>query len=273
MGEGSVRVGDIDVAYRIHGERGFPLVKIVGYTATMDASDPDLVEALSKRFRVLTFDNRGMGGTTAGTAPFSIGQFARDTVGLMDALGMSRAHLFGISMGGFIAQELTLENPSRVAALVLLNTSCGGFDSIPVSTTAIEQLGDFSVGAEERLDRVTRLLCPADWLEGHEAELREKLLRGSRPPDQESVKKQGEAMLGWRGSCERLPGLKAPTLVITGSQDAVIHPGNSVTIAGLIPGARLVQFDGAGHGLPYQCPEDLSAMILDFLPDDPEGTR
>ena len=108
-----VKVGDIEIAYREYGA-GFPLVKIVGFASTMDGGDPELVAALADRFTVITFDNRGMGETGAGTRPFTVEQFAEDTAGLMDALGIESAHVFGISMGGFIAQELALRHPEKV---------------------------------------------------------------------------------------------------------------------------------------------------------------
>jgi alpha-beta hydrolase superfamily lysophospholipase len=89
-----VDVGDIEVAYRSHGE-GYPLVLIMGYSGTMDLWDPDMLNALAAGHRVITFDNRGMGETTAGTREFTVEQFADDTAGLMDALGINRAQVLG----------------------------------------------------------------------------------------------------------------------------------------------------------------------------------
>lgn len=107
-----VKVGDIEVAYREYGA-GFPLVKIVGFASTMDGGDPELVAALAERFRVITFDNRGMGETSAGTRPFEIEQFAEDTAGLMDALGIERAHVFGISMGALSPRSWRFAIPGK----------------------------------------------------------------------------------------------------------------------------------------------------------------
>ena len=259
-----IKVGDIEIGYREYG-KGFPLVKIVGFASTMDGGDPELVAALAERFTVVTFDNRGMGETNAGTRPFTIEQFAEDTAGLMDALGIERAHVFGISMGGFIAQEMALRHPGKVEKLVLMASSCGGIDAIPISPEVMEQLGDFSGTTEERLVRMATLLFPQGWLSGHEAEAREKLTLTTRLPSIESVRKQASAMQHWEGACSRLDELKAPTLVIAGTEDQVIDPMNSSLTANMLPGGKLSMLEGAGHGLTFQCPLDCADPIIEFL--------
>ena len=261
---GKVKVGDIDIAYREYGA-GFPLVKIVGFASTMDGGDPELVAALAERFRVITFDNRGMGETSAGTRPFTVEQFAEDTAGLMEAMGIERAHVFGISMGGFVAQELALRHPEKVEKLVLMASSCGGIDAIPISPEVMERLGDFSGTTEERLVRMATLLFPQTWLSGHEDDARKKLTLAPRPPSIESVKKQAAAMQNWPGACDRLDGLMVPTLVIAGTEDEVIDPRNSSLTARKLPGGELSMLEGAGHGLTFQCPLDCANPIIDFL--------
>jgi pimeloyl-ACP methyl ester carboxylesterase len=259
-----VRVGDIDIAHREYG-KGFPLLKIVGFASTMDGGDPELVAALAGRFRLITFDNRGMGRTGAGTRPFTIEQFAEDTAGLMDALGTVRAHVLGISMGGFIAQELALRYPGKVEKLVLMASSCGGVSATPFSAEAMESLGDFSGTTEERLVRVATLLFPRTWLSEHEAEARKKLARDPSPPSVDSVMKQAAAMQNWHGACDRLADLKVPTLVIAGTEDTVVDPVNSSITAEKLPRGKLSMMEGAGHGLTFQCPLNCAGPIIEFL--------
>ena len=105
-----VQVGDIKMGYRIYGD-GDPLVMIMGYGSTMKLWEPGLIRALSSCFKLIVFDNRGMGNTEAGQRPFTIEQFADDTAGLMDALGIGQAHLLGWSMGAMIAEEVVLRHP------------------------------------------------------------------------------------------------------------------------------------------------------------------
>jgi pimeloyl-ACP methyl ester carboxylesterase len=119
----SVRVGDIDIGYRVYG-KGSPLVMIMGYGSTMQLWEPAMLRELASRFQVIVFDNRGMGATGSGRKDFSIEQFADDTDGFMDAISLARADVLGWSMGGMIAQELALRHPEKVGRLVLYATHC-----------------------------------------------------------------------------------------------------------------------------------------------------
>ena len=106
------KVKDIEIAYRTDGS-GEPVVLIGGFTMVKESWEPQIVE-LARRFRVITFDNRGVGDTTLPSGPFIIADMAADTVGLMDTLSIDSAHIFGVSMGGLIAQILSLDYPDRV---------------------------------------------------------------------------------------------------------------------------------------------------------------
>src|SRR5919112_1657491 len=122
----NVTVGDIDIAYKQIGRPDAkPIILITGASATMDMWNPLLLEQLASA------NNRGVGESTVGTKEFSISQFANDTLGLLDALGISKADVLGWSMGGFIAQQLAVTNPDKVDNLILYTTSCGGPNDRP----------------------------------------------------------------------------------------------------------------------------------------------
>jgi hypothetical protein len=126
-----VKVGDIDVSYKIFG-KGQPLLLIPGFSQTMDMWDPIVLNNLSSNHTVIIFDNRGIGNTSAGIKSPSIQQFANDTAGLIDVLGIKKpVDILGLSMGGFIAQELTLLHPEKVNRLIIHASSCGGKESLP----------------------------------------------------------------------------------------------------------------------------------------------
>ncbi|HEX7207917.1 MAG TPA: alpha/beta hydrolase, partial [Nitrososphaeraceae archaeon] len=135
-----VRVGDIDIAYKIFG-KGKPLLFIPGFSMTMDMWDPNMLTRLSSNHTIILFDNRGIGQTSAGNDPqhFSIQQFANDTAGFLASLRLNNSSsnnnqpidILGLSLGGFIAQEFALTYPDKVDRLILLVSSCGGEDSIP----------------------------------------------------------------------------------------------------------------------------------------------
>jgi pimeloyl-ACP methyl ester carboxylesterase len=116
-----VKVNDIQMYYEVKGE-GFPLVMITGRGESLDGCDPRLVEELSRKYKLVMFDNRGAGRTYVSDRKYTIKLFADDTAGLMNSLGISKAHILGHSMGGMIAQELVLNHPEKVAKLVLCST-------------------------------------------------------------------------------------------------------------------------------------------------------
>ena len=136
-----VHVGDIDIAYKIFG-KGNPILLISGSGNVMDVWPTHFLKELALNHTVIIFDNRGVGNTTAGTRPFSIDQFANDTVGLLDALDIQRTDVLGFSMASFIAQKITLTHPERVSRLVLYGASCGGHEGIPQTQEVTMTISD-----------------------------------------------------------------------------------------------------------------------------------
>ena len=132
------KVNDINMYYDVQGD-GFPLVMIMGFLGNADCWDPRMLPALSDKFKVITFDNRGAGRTDVSDKAFSIRLLAEDTVGLMDVLNVPKAHVLGTSMGGMIAQELALNYPGRVEKLILTATFCGGPHSILIDTADLNR--------------------------------------------------------------------------------------------------------------------------------------
>jgi pimeloyl-ACP methyl ester carboxylesterase len=256
-------VGDIDIAYGVFGE-GYPIVLITGYSATMDMWAPALLQELATHYRVIIFDNRGMGKTTASDKEFTIELFADDTAALLDALNIERAHILGWSMGTYIAQELALRHPDKVDRLLLYAADCGGEEAIQPSPKALEVLADTSGTPQERGERLLQLLFPLKWLEEH-PDPRTYFPMPTETSSPENMERQYKAMVDWTGTFGRLPQITQDTLLIAGTDDVIPPPENSFIIAERIPGAWLIQFKDAGHGLMYQYPERLSRIVLTFL--------
>ena len=125
-----VRVGDIDIAYKMFG-KGDPILLFNGASDSMDAWDPSFLTGLSSNHTVIVFDQRGIGNTTAGSKPYTYQQLANDTAGLMDALKIPKADVMGYSLGSYLAQQFTMMYPDKVNGLILVASSCGGKDGIP----------------------------------------------------------------------------------------------------------------------------------------------
>jgi 3-oxoadipate enol-lactonase len=135
------KVGDINIYYEIHG-KGEPLVLIMGYGLSSAAWSP-VLPALAQKYKVITFDNRGAGKSDKPDGPYTMDMMAGDLAGLLDAIRIKAAHIFGISMGGMIAQHFALRYPERVRSLILGCTTCGGSHGVAPDAAAMAALFDF----------------------------------------------------------------------------------------------------------------------------------
>ena len=258
-----VAVGDIEVAYQIFGA-GDPLLLIMGYSGTMDLWAPEVLKELASKYQVIIFDNRGMGKTTASDKEFTIELFANDTRGLLDALGIERAHVLGWSLGTYIAQELTLRYPDRVEKLILYAGDCGGKEAIYPGPEIMEALGDTSASSRARGEKLLATLFPEKWLKEH-PDPRTYFPKVTETSSSEHIKRQYQAWQKWKGTYSRLAKITQPTLLITGAEDVNTPWQNSLMLIDLIPGAWLVQLKGGGHGVMYQYPKKFSRIVLTFL--------
>jgi len=257
----TVDVDDIEVAYKSFGS-GEPLVMITGYIATMDLWDPLLVKTLTSKYRVVVFDNRGIGKTTGGSAEWTIDRFADDTAGLIEALGLGGANILGWSLGGDVALSLAVRHPDRVKKLVIYAGDCGGPQKVdpPGYMDVLKEYRD----VDAHFKRVFAGLFPPEWMERHPDYWRSFQL----PCDIDSpisIMKQDRAYDEWPGVYEKLTGIDMPVLVVTGTEDVSTPPENATILTGRIPHSWLVRFRGAGHGLQYQYPIELAGVITDFL--------
>jgi pimeloyl-ACP methyl ester carboxylesterase len=269
-----VQVGDINIAYKRFGQ-GKPILFISGTSQTKDAWEPTLLSQLAAatNHTVIVFDNRGIGETTAGTKPFSIEQFANDTAGLLDALHIEKADVLGASLGSFVAQELTLNYPEKVDRLVLHAGYCGGNEAIYPSGQAVETIMTLSspqalnnMTAEQQAIILAQIMFPPEWLEEHPEILNTVIqLTPVRSASPEIIQQQGLAAATWKGSCDRLPTITQPTLLIVGDQDLLAPAANSVMMAQRIPHSWLVIIEGTGHGMSWQVPNEFSAIVQTFL--------
>jgi 3-oxoadipate enol-lactonase len=209
------RVGDINVYYELHGQ-GTPLV-LIGGLGTDVTPYAGITDWLAQRFQVLAFDNRGAGRTDKPDAPYTIGQMADDTAGLMEALSIERAHVVGISMGGRIALELALRHPGRVAKLILVSTSAAGRGKLTMSWPM----------------HVAGLLKRAG------------LFRGKYPQPDYAHDRQRQASVGYDAT-GRIAEIRAPTLILHGRRDKSMPLEAAERMHAGIGGSQFEVFRG-GH--------------------------
>ncbi len=264
----AVRANDIELYYEEHGA-GEPLLLIMGWGGNAATWKPQLPD-LAERYRVIAFDNRGAGRTSAPHQPYSIGQMVDDTIAVLDALAVPRAHVFGISMGGMIAQDLALRHPERVDALILGCTSPGGSRSAGYGqlqgdiTTFRETTGEDGPDLAWFSEFLKRLWTD-EALARSDTHLQDFVLSLIRyPPPPHGLRNQADAIAA-HDAYSRLQRIRHPTLVITGAEDALIDPRNSVILAKRIPDAELHVFPRLKHAFHLERPDLSNSLIIDFI--------
>nr|MDO8132649.1 alpha/beta fold hydrolase [Candidatus Njordarchaeum guaymaensis] len=262
-----VKCGDINVCYEVRG-KGFPVVMIMGLSGNMDSWDPRLIEGLSEKYSTVLFDNRGAGRTDAPKVDYSIKMFADDTARLMDNLKIQRAHVFGISMGGAIAQELTLSYPQKVEKLVLCSSNCGISKSVPASPKVMSVMMSCMSPAAKPEDMVSKMVSLAfteEFIKSNSDIIKQRIERALTVPiAPDAFRRQLMAASVW-DSYARLPMIKAPTLVMAGKKDILVPPENARILADRIPGAKLIYFEESGHLLPSHEPDRVLSTLLQFF--------
>jgi pimeloyl-ACP methyl ester carboxylesterase len=247
--------------------QGAPVLLIMGlgYTSVMWHR---IRPALAQRYRTVAFDNRGVGLSDVPPGPYSIATMASDAAAVLDAAGVSSAHIFGVSMGGMIAQEFALQYPKTTCSLILGCTSPGGPSAVRAESKVIDVLLMRGMTPEQAREAILPYIydanTPREKIE-EDVRLRQRWL-----PTQEGYMAQLQGILAWEGH-SRIAQITAPTLVIHGKSDALVPPGNGELIAKRIPGARLVLLKHASHLFLTDQTQASHQEILEFLSSHADG--
>ena len=251
------------VGYREVGQ-GPALLLITGFSAGMDDWAPYFVDALAEHFRVVVFDNAGVGQTAGLAAPLSVPEMADQTSALISELGLGRCNVLGWSMGGLIAQSLAVSHPSQVSHLVLAATQAGTGKAAPVPGAAQAALDSGNPAA------AIGDLFPAGQSAATKSYLAGLLAYGAYYAASPAVRaEQQTAINRWIAGDDdsgRHPAeIRAPTLVADGTEDVLDPVSNDRMLAAIIPGARLVLYQGAGHGFLFQDDQQFVSELRSFL--------
>ncbi|HEX6386604.1 MAG TPA: alpha/beta fold hydrolase [Anaerolineae bacterium] len=258
----------INIEYEIHGS-GEPLLLIagLGYDRWMWHK---MVPGLARHFQVITFDNRGVGGTDKPPGPYTAQMLADDSAGLLAALGIERAAVMGHSMGGFVAQALVLSRPELVTKLILSATNFGGPRHVPVTQEALAVLMDVTAEPMERLRRGILVSCAPGFGESRPDVVAEWLAyRAENPilPAPYQAQLAVGLSLASAEACfeSKLTQVEAPTLILFGQHDKVVPPANARLLAQKIRNSAVVILPDAGHFYPLEKPEAAVEVVVSFL--------
>jgi 3-oxoadipate enol-lactonase len=261
-------VNGTNIYYEVHGQ-GEPLVMIMGFGGGLRGWYFQ-TRAFKKHYRVIVFDNRGIGKSAKATEPYTVSTMANDVLGLMDHLELDKAHVLGMSLGSLVAQEIAIEHPERVLKLILACASIGetqeddmhermvkafkvkeGPDGVDLRSVDFVEAMDTVIALSFNKTLYRMLLSPLSKIYVKMADVDGHL-------------RQIEAVMGFN-TLDRLHRIKAPTMVLTGTEDNIIPPKYSEHIASLIPNARLVKVEGGSHALNIEMRSRFNKEVLDFL--------
>ncbi len=256
------------IHYEVRGQ-GEPLALIFGYAGSSRGWGEPFLNLLEARFKTIVIDNRGTGESDKPEKPFSLADIAADAVSVLDHAKIDRAHVMGISMGGMVAQEFALNHPTRLRGLVLGCTLCGLSHSVAGDPEALAAL-QVNPGAPlaPQVERLLAACCSKPFLSSAkgQAVLKERVAEVMNY----AITPLHTYQLHWGAiggfdTFDRLPQIKAPTLVITGTSDLLVPDANSDIIKDRIPGARIYKISGAGHVFFWEAPEATAGMVTQFL--------
>jgi 3-oxoadipate enol-lactonase len=260
-----VRVGRARLWYERRG-KGEPLLLVTGFAISAAVFEP-VLDLYTERFECVTYDNRGAGRSSSPLLPTSMPELAADAARLMDRLGLESAHVYGISMGGMIAQELAIRFPERVRGLVLGCTSPGGPRAVRPTLGELAALGAGIAGALREPGRpwLSGALFTPEFRRNHPERVR-KLLAGfeAHRPTPHGANYHLLASV-YHDTVSRLGRIQAPTLVMHGGRDAMAPIANARLLAERIPDAELCVVPDAGHAYPLERPEASSELFSEWL--------
>jgi pimeloyl-ACP methyl ester carboxylesterase len=258
----------LKLRYEIRGQ-GDPVALIMGFSGSGRGWGEAFLKLMEARFKIFVIDNRGTGESDKPDAEFTLSDLAADIAAVLDHAKTPRAHIFGISMGGMIAQEFVLAYPERTRGLVLGCTNCGSSHSIAADPAAIANLIPApGMDPIEAARRAFSVACGKAFLnsEAGQAILNQAIAdMGNYPTTPlDTLMRQGQAVAGF-DSFARLGQIKSPTLIIHGDDDSIVPYPNAEVIHGAIAGSKKHTLEAAGHMFFWEVPEETVRVAGDFL--------
>lgn len=266
----TVNIGGTDFHYRKLGDNnsGVPVIFLNHLAATMDNCDPRIIDGIASQYQVICFDNRGVGGTK-GKTPKTVTEMAKDARAFIHALGYDKVDLVGFSLGGFISQEILLQEPELVRKAIIAGTGPAGGEGIK-NVTKITYLDIFR-GLLTFKDAKTYLFfnrnkngkkSARDFLN----RLKERKENRDKKMKVGNFQRQLKAIHAWGlQPPQNLSFIKQPVLVVNGDNDRMVPSSNTIDLGKRIPNAQLIIYKDAGHGGIFQYHNDFVKSALAFL--------
>lgn len=255
--------------YELAGDPALPALLLLRGLGRSSRYWLDVREPLASRFRLVVPDNRGVGLSDAPRPPYTTGQLARDAAAILDHAGIERAHVFGISLGGMIAQRFALDHPERRIGVVLGCTSAGGRLGPGATVRAmLTMVRSATLAGPAAVQAMAPLLVSPSHLARH-PEVVDQWARLAAAEPRRPAGLAGQMMAAMTHDASReLHRLRPPVLVLTGDADRILPAARSRALHALIPGATLQLLPGVGHDFPTEAPTETVRAVTEFLLPD-----
>lgn len=266
----SINVGGTEFYYRKLGvnNSGIPIIFLNHLAATMDNCDPRIMDGLATQHQIICFDNRGV-GATKGTTPKTVAEMAKDAIAFINALGFSKVDLFGFSLGGFISQEILLQEPQLVRKAIIAGTGPAGGEGIK-RVTAITYKDIFR-GLLTFRDAKFYLFFNQNKTGKKSAKeflsrLKERTENRDKKMGVKNFQNQLKAIHAWGlQASQNLSVIKQPVLIANGDNDRMVPSSNTTELKNRIPNSEIIIYKDAGHGGIFQYHEEFVKSALKFL--------
>jgi pimeloyl-ACP methyl ester carboxylesterase len=266
----------IRFAYRRFGKPGgMPLVFNIHFMGTMDYWDPAMTDGFARDREVILFDNAGV-SSSSGEVPASFAEMGANAIAFIRALGLNQVDVLGFSIGGLIAQEITLQAPDLVRRLVLVGTGPRSGESMDTGTPEGKEIfGASYKNPDDLWLRVQFTPSEVSQAAGREFIKRFHQRSENRDPEvtQQAALAQRAAIGQWGAKRDKawdyLKQIKQPTLVVNGSNDVIIYTVNSFILQQHLPNAKLILYPDSAHGSLFQYPEMFVRDVSSFLDQKP----
>jgi pimeloyl-ACP methyl ester carboxylesterase len=264
-----IEANGVRYAYRIFGKKTErPLIFLQHFTGTMDNWDPLITNGLAKYTQIVIFDNKGI-GASGGDTPDNIDGMASDAMSFIKALGFNKVNLLGFSMGGFIAQQIVLDEPELVDKIILAGTGPKGGEGLAGSEPALTYTANMT--PEEQKLYFFYHSTDSSRAFGRKSLARINERRVNRDPDSRpaAIMSQLKSIIGWskpdQNMIGRMKQIQQPVLIVNGSHDIICPTINSYLMFQNMPNAKLSLYPDSGHGSIFQYPDLFLAETVPFL--------
>ena len=263
-----VKLEDVKIYYEIHGpESGQPLLLLEGFGWDSWMWFRQVPE-FSKKYKCIVVDNRGVGKTSKPNYPYEMSMFAKDAIEVLNYLNIQKAHVLGISMGGFIAQEIAINYPDRIISLIIVSTTFGGPNAILATNDIIAKsiaIPTETISKEQAYNMRMSVLAPKEWLDENKKLTNQiSIWINQNPRPIHAIVNQSHAVNNFNVE-DKVSSITVPTLIIQGDSDLLIPPKNAELLHEKINNSTLVMIEKGYHWSFIQYYEKFNKLVLEFL--------